>query len=120
MNPDEKIARELLEQAGIQVNGSNPWDIQVHNGRLYRRVLADSSLGLGESYMEGWWECEAIDQFVDRVFRARLGEQFRKSFQLAYRALLARLFNRQSSGRAYQVGQRHYDLGNELYRCHAG
>ena len=117
MNPDEKIVRDLLEQAGIQVNGSNPWDIQVHNGRLYRRVLADSSLGLGESYMEGWWDCEAIDQFVDRVQRARLGDQFRKSFQLAYRATLARLFNRQSSGRAFQVGERHYDLGNDLYRA---
>ena len=117
MNPDEKIVRDLLEQAGIQVNGSNPWDIRVHNERLYRRVLADSTLGLGESYMEEWWDCEAIDQFVDRIFSARLGDQFRKSFQLAYRAMLARLFNRQSSGRAYQVGERHYDLGNELYRA---
>jgi len=117
MNPDEKIVRDLLEQAGIQVNGSNPWDIRVHNERLYRRVLADSTLGLGESYMEEWWDCEAIDQFVDRIFRARLGDQFRKSFQLAYRAMLGRLFNRQSSGRAYQVGERHYDLGNELYRA---
>jgi len=117
MNPDEKILRDLLAQVDIQVNGSNPWDIQVHDGRIYRRVLADSSLGLGESYMEGWWDCAAIDQFIDQVLRSRMDDKVRKNIHLAYRSLSARLFNRQSSARAYQVGERHYDLGNDLYRA---
>ena len=29
--------------------------------------------------------------------------------------LRARLFNLQASSRAYEVGERHYDLGNDLY-----
>ena len=68
----ETIVRELLDLAGIEVNGSRPWDIQVHEPRLYDRVLQQATLGLGEAYMDGWWDCEAIDQFIDRALRANL------------------------------------------------
>jgi len=68
----ETIIRGLLASADIEVNGSNPWDIQIHDDRFYRRVLSEIELGLGESYMDGWWDCQAIDQFVDRALRARL------------------------------------------------
>ena len=44
----EMIARELLAQAGVEINGKNPWDIQVHNPNLYSRVLQETSMGLGE------------------------------------------------------------------------
>ena len=47
----EMVVRELLELANVEVNGKNPWDIQVHNPNLYGRVLQESSLGLGESYI---------------------------------------------------------------------
>ena len=55
MRRSEKVIRELLSLADIEVNGINPWDIQVHDKRFYDRVLSDASLGLGESYMDGWW-----------------------------------------------------------------
>ena len=76
MQTSEKILREMLELAGIQVNGGNPWDIQVHDTRFYDRVLRDSSLGLGEAYMDGWWDCQALDQFFHRLLRARLQAQW--------------------------------------------
>ena len=69
----EKIIRQLLELAEIQINGQNPWDIQVHDQRFYDRVLRESSLGLGEAYMDGWWDSEAVDQFIYRVLKAKLG-----------------------------------------------
>ena len=52
----ENIIRKLLEEAGIEINGANSWDIQVHDERLYARLLRDAALGLGEAYIEGWWD----------------------------------------------------------------
>ena len=74
----EIIIRDLLSTAGVEVNGSNPWDIQVNDSRFYGRVLREVELGLGESYMDGWWDCQAIDQLVDRVLRARLDKKIRE------------------------------------------
>ncbi len=116
MQKPEAMIRELLEPTGIEINGSHPYDIQVHDQRFYSRVLRDSSLGLGEAYMDGWWDCESIDSFIDRVLRARLDEKIKKNLRLAAQVFLAGLFNRQSRSRAYQVGEEHYDLGNDLYR----
>ena len=57
MQKHKKIIEQLFLEAGITINGTDPWDIQVRDERLYARVLKDGSLGLGESYMEGWWGC---------------------------------------------------------------
>ena len=111
----EKIGRELLGLAGIEVNGNRPYDIQVHNPKFFDRVLAEGALGLGESYMDGWWDCEALDQFFDRVLRARLDEQVKGNWKIVWHALRSRLFNLQSSHRARQVAEQHYDVGNDLY-----
>jgi cyclopropane-fatty-acyl-phospholipid synthase len=115
MQKSEKFIRELFESADVQVNGSRPWDIQIHDTRFYDRVLRDSSLGLGESYMDGWWDSEAIDEMINHVLLARLDEKVMNNTRMALEALQARLLNRQSSSRAYEVGKRHYDLGNDLY-----
>ncbi|MGB2688489.1 MAG: hypothetical protein WBC36_05855 [Desulfobacterales bacterium] len=53
-----------LSCADITINGDRPWGIQVYNEKLYPRVLAHGSLGLGESYMDGWWDCEKLDKFI--------------------------------------------------------
>ncbi len=58
---------ELLAAAGINVNGNAPWDIQIHNERFYKRVISEGTLGLGESYMEGWWDCDQLDEFAYSV-----------------------------------------------------
>ncbi len=105
----------LLQHADVVINGSRPWDIRVNNNRLYRRVLAQGSLGFGEAYMDGWWDTESLDQLIFRVLRARLDQRFR-SFVVLMAALKAKLLNCQSSRRAFQVGERHYDIGNDLYR----
>ncbi|MCF7801783.1 MAG: cyclopropane fatty acyl phospholipid synthase [Candidatus Marinimicrobia bacterium] len=111
----ETIIRNLLATAGIEVNGSQAWDIQIHNPNFYNRVLQNANLGLGESYMDGWWDCDAIDQFIDRVLRARLDEKVERNWRIGMHMLKSKLFNRQISKRAFQVGRQHYDLGNDLY-----
>ena len=39
--------QQLLDKAQIKIDGTQPGDIQVHNDKLYGRVLAEGSLGLG-------------------------------------------------------------------------
>ena len=69
--------QQILDLAGVEIDGPHPWDIQIHNDKFYSRVLGEGSLGLGESYMEGWWDCAALDQFFHRIFQVRLEEQAR-------------------------------------------
>jgi cyclopropane-fatty-acyl-phospholipid synthase len=111
----ETIITGLFNSAGIEVNGKNPWDIQVHDSRLYARLLRDASLGLGESYMEHWWDSEAIDEMINLILKAQLDVKVKGDWKIALRALRSKLLNMQSPSRAYEVGERHYDLGNDLY-----
>lgn len=114
-----KALQELLEQADVRINGSRPWDIQVHNPRVYRRVLAEWSLGLGESYMDGDWDCEQLDVLFFRLMAADLDDQVMGAarLRLAFDVLRHRLFNLQSRGRAFQVGEQHYDAGNDVFEA---
>jgi cyclopropane-fatty-acyl-phospholipid synthase len=114
---DKDAARELLGLAGITLNGNRPWDIQVHDERFYRRVFRDGTLGLGEAYMDEWWDAPALDQFIARALAADLENRLRGSWPLKALVLRSRLFNFQARSRAFQVGEEHYDLGNDLYRA---
>ncbi|WP_372013379.1 cyclopropane fatty acyl phospholipid synthase [Pseudoxanthomonas sp. 10H] len=109
----------LLRDAGVQVGGGRDWDLQVHDPRLYPRLLAQGALGLGESYMDGWWDARSLDGFLLRLMQARLDRRVRGLAE-AGDALLAWLSNRQSRRRSGEVGRRHYDLGNDLYAAMLG
>lgn len=110
-----KISYKLLQEAGVKINGDRPWDIQVKNNKFYKRVLQQGSLGLGESYMDGWWECERPDEFIRRLLEADLESVMTKRFKDLVRVAGARLINLQSKKRAWIVGKEHYDLGNDLF-----
>jgi cyclopropane-fatty-acyl-phospholipid synthase len=112
---NNSTVKQLLALAGIGINSDNPWDIKVHNDNFYSRVMAWGSLGLGESYMDGWWDCEQLDEFFYRILRADIGSYVRKNWALLGNALWARIFNLQSKKRAFQIGKRHYDIGNDLF-----
>ena len=109
------VLREALGRAGITVGGDAPWDIQVHDPRLYERILREGTIGVGESFMEGWWDCPALDQMIERIVRARLYDTLAKSWALRAQVVRAHVFNLQRT-RPFEVGQRHYDVGNDLYR----
>jgi cyclopropane-fatty-acyl-phospholipid synthase len=113
----EKISEQLLFSAGITINGENPYDIRVHNKNFYQRVLREGALGLGESYMDGWWDCQALDQFLHNILLAKLEDKVKGSWKLTWDVLKSKIFNLQRISRAYQVGEQHYDIGNDLYKA---
>ena len=117
MNRYESLVRDLLQQAGITLGGSAPHDLHVHDARFFERVVAEGSLGLGESYMDGWWSCGQLDEFFCRLLRARVDSKVRLPWRQVLAAGVARVLNRQSSRRASQVATVHYDLGAEFFEA---
>jgi cyclopropane-fatty-acyl-phospholipid synthase len=106
----------LVEPADIRIGGDRPWDVQIHDDRLFARILATGTLGLGEAFMDGWWTCEAVDQMIHRAIRGGIGGRFGSPTDIA-RVIKARAINLQSGKRAWTVGEQHYDLGNDLYEA---
>ena len=105
---------EWLKEADVRLNGCRPWDMRLVGSGAIQRTLANGSLGLGEAYMDGMWECDRLDEFFTRVLRAHIDEKV-QPWNLVIPALKARLFNLQTLSRAWQVGRQHYDLGNDFY-----
>ncbi|KTC86613.1 cyclopropane fatty acyl phospholipid synthase [Legionella brunensis] len=117
VNTARELVIKLLNLAGITVNGNALWDLQIHNDQFYSRVLRDADLGLGESYMDGWWDCQRIDMLIEHIVNANIENKIKTNPQLALRLLLSKIFNFQSKKRALHVGRRHYDLGNDLFEA---
>ena len=108
---------DLFASAEIRLGGERPWDIRVHDGRFFRRILTGGTLALGESYMDGWWDCDALDEMCCRALRARLEERVSLNPHTALAFLSSLLFNLQSRNRAHVVGKRHYDVSNKFFQC---
>src|SRR5262245_6052801 len=89
------VLRELLARADVRLGGSRPWDMRVHNPRLYRRMLTRWSLGAGEAYVDGDWDCERLDMLFERLIRADLDRTApaRAKLRLLLESLRQRLFN---------------------------
>ncbi|HEY5998597.1 MAG TPA: cyclopropane fatty acyl phospholipid synthase [bacterium] len=112
----ERTVRGLLESVDVGVDGGRPWDLRVHDPRLFERLLAGGSLALGESYMDGWWDCERLDELIERLLGGGIEERVRASARALWVALRSRLVNVQRGQRAFTVARRHYDLGNDFFR----
>ncbi|MDD5200770.1 MAG: cyclopropane fatty acyl phospholipid synthase [Terrimicrobiaceae bacterium] len=109
--------RDFLACADICIGGQRPWDIQVHDDRFYRRVVAERTLGFGESYVDGWWDCEALDEMCWRAIRAGLEERIPLNLRTLACVASAVVFNLQTRHRARRVGERHYDIGNDFFEA---
>ncbi|WP_325950277.1 cyclopropane fatty acyl phospholipid synthase [Pseudomonas putida] len=113
-NSSTRFVRSLLEQADIAINGDQPWDMRIYSPDVPRRTLAHGNLGLGEAYMDGEWESDELDEFFARLLRSGVVDQVSPT-ALLFHALKARYLNKQTSQRAWEVGEQHYDLGNDFY-----
>lgn len=113
---DKKIFELLFKEAGIKINGKNPYDPRIHDKRFYKRVLTQGSLGLGESYMDGWWDCEKLDEFFNKLLSFRIEKSVKKNLPFLFEILVSKIFNLQSKGRAFNIGKKHYDIGNDLFK----
>ena len=111
----KKIAKSLLKQAGITIDGKKPYDISVHDERMYKLIFKNGSVGLGESYMEGDWDANKLDVFFTKVFQSNIHQKAAKNIKLALYVAQGQIMNLQASKRAYRNAQQHYDIGNDLY-----
>ena len=110
------IVKHVFSKAGVSFNGYNPWDIRVNNDIFFSKALSKGSLGFGESYMEGWWDCEQIDELICRLIKYGVDKKaiFKKSEFV--KDLKSKFFNQQKKKNAFVVGEKHYDKGNELFK----
>src|ERR1022692_4009912 len=106
----QPIVTALFGGADIRMDGARPWDLRVHDERFFPRVLTAGTLGFGEAYMDGWWDCDALDEMCCRASRARLDERVPVNLRTAAATLAAKVFNLQTLRRARRVAEVHYDL----------
>lgn len=112
-----RLLQELISASGVRFNGDQPWDIQVFDARTYARILAKGSLGFGEAYMDGLWDAEQLDEMFHRILAADIAEKIRglSRWRILAENVRNHLMNPQSYRRAFQVGEQHYDIGNEVF-----
>ena len=111
----EAVITELFALAGVTINGTAPGDIKVRDPRFFERVLRDASIGLGESYMDDWWETDALDVTITKILLGNLRQKIQGNWRLKVAAVKAAVFNLQAKGMAHKAIEAHYDVGNELY-----
>ncbi len=115
MQTPKQFIEKLLKEADVLIDGPRPWDIQVHNEELYARILRGGSLAFGESYMDGWWDAENLDETMTKIFNADLTKKMRLSPAAVRAYLHAVLTNQSRAAKAFEVGEKHYDIGNDLF-----
>lgn len=104
----------ILKEAGIELGGSRPFDVTVHDDRLWARAISHGTLGFGEAYMDGWFDTDALDQFIYKLLEYDIYAHLKPDLGLALSFVRGRLLNLQRA-RVTEVGERHYDIGNDLY-----
>ncbi len=112
----QQIFKDAFASIGVTINGDQPWDMQVHNPKFYERIVSEGTLGFGEAYMEGWWDCEALDEFLFKVLNDRLHSKLPiLNLGFLFFVLKAKYKNLQTKSLSKEVAFKHYDLGNDLF-----
>lgn len=108
--------------ADVQFNGRRPWDVQVNNPRLYGEILRRGSLGFGDGYVNGDWDCDDLCELINRLLRAKANRPLSWWTRTAegWRWVQERLVNQQSEERTRKRTSQHYDINPELYRAMLG
>jgi cyclopropane-fatty-acyl-phospholipid synthase len=109
----ERFAR-LLALAGVTLDGDRPYDVRVRDPRVFRRVACQGSVGLGEAYVDGWWDCDRIDDLSARLLGGEV-DRILSSLAGMWSELAARLVNLPRLSRDLETGPRHQEVGNDLF-----
>jgi cyclopropane-fatty-acyl-phospholipid synthase len=106
------------ESRTFGIKGTGPsGTVIVKNPELYDRIVRDGSLGMGEGYMEGWWDAENGDiaSAIGVIISNHLEKAIRVSPSLLLSAASTKLFANVSRVRSKTNIQQHYDVGNDFY-----
>ena len=96
-----------------------PFRIRVHDARVYGRVLREGSVGLGETYADGWWDVDDLPGFLRLAHRslARTHRVRDRVHSLASPIVDPIASLRPADKQRDRTNIRaHYDLGNELFQ----
>lgn len=115
------LIRAITDPVDVGFAGERPWDLQVHNPAIYGDLLRRGSLALGEAYVRGDWDCEALDQLFTRLLGSPGSRQVSGGF-LPHAQLLSALrcqaehwMNWQTRQRSTRVARQHYDIDHRVY-----
>jgi cyclopropane-fatty-acyl-phospholipid synthase len=112
---------ELISPAGVSLNGGHAWDPRIRRPRAVRRILFGGRLGAGEAYVDGDWDCEALDALAARLLAAGIEPSLTPRSPVAFlNELRGILINRQSRARARADVMSHYEMGADLYAAMLG
>lgn len=117
MSDAKRFAQELLDLAGVKINGTRLYDIRVHDEKLCDRIFSEGTLGFGEAYMNGWWDVPRLDEFFSKILHAQLDKKVSQNPRFIFWYLRRIIFNPQTIRRSFTVGEQHYDIGNDLYQA---
>ncbi len=112
----QKQLERIFDDADIKIGGNRPWDIHVHRPKLYRRVITQGNLGLGEAYMEDWWDCERLDEFFYRIISSKAEDKVSPPVKLIGE-VISTFYNMQRPSRSFKVAEKHYNIGNDLFKA---
>lgn len=116
MDASRKVIEVMCTQAGVAIDGQRPWDLKIHNQDFYDRVLRDGALGLGETYMLGWWDSDDLFAFFKRILPiARAAGRKNAGWRTALASIEAHIFNLQTRDQARDLADAHYNISNELF-----
>lgn len=113
----EQLVRHAFERAGVAIDGDRPWDVRVHDRSFYLRLIRNPAFQLGETYLDGAWDCHAIDELMERLLRFGIAGANDRGPWFWLRTARARVRNLQSRARADEVATAHYDLEPALYEA---
>ncbi|MFM8954742.1 MAG: cyclopropane fatty acyl phospholipid synthase [Actinomycetota bacterium] len=111
----KKLCATILERASVPVDSSEPYSIRVHNQKIWDRVVAQRQLGLGEAYIDGWFDCDALDEMLTRLVSVDATNSLPFRPSLLMNVLRSSISNNQTRKRATLNAKHHYNIGNDLY-----
>lgn len=120
MNSAKSVLTHAFEQADIHIGGKRPWDIQVHDERFYTRVVHEGTFGAGESYVDGWWDCDALDEVVARTLQEGFAYDVTRGLRQVATTLRDLFFDAQKGKRGQAVANLHYNLDQDMYEAMLG
>lgn len=70
--------------------------------------------------MENWRDCEQLDVQINKTLHHQLDPYIHKPLHTFLYKASSLIFNLQSKTRAFIVGEKHYDLGHDLFEVMLG